>query len=110
MALVKVTSSNVGAFIGALGVEKYIEDNKFLQRSYVKQCPLYTGDYCSDWMTTEMLCKKNCMVRDNVLGTSEQTDRHLNCCATYRLTMIVKGTSSTLYLCDSILDIEVGDI
>lgn len=110
MALIRVTSDNVKEFIGALGIEKYIEDNKNRHFMYTKTCPLYTGNYSDDSMSVERLCKKNCMVRNMVLGTSKQDDSHLNCCATYRLTIIASGGSSTLHLCESILDVEVNDI
>ena len=110
MVLIRVTADNVKEFIGVLGIDKYIEGNKSRHFIYTKTCPLYTGEYSDDSMSVERLCKKNCKLRDMVLGDSPQSDSYLNCCATYRLTIIASGGNSTLYLCESILDVEVGDI
>lgn len=112
MVLIRVTADNVKEFIGALGIatEEYIKGNKTKQLYYTKACPLYTGKYSDNSMSLEMLCKKNCKLRDMVLGDSPQSDSYLNCCATYRLTNIANGGKLTLYLCESILDVEVGDI
>ena len=110
MALIRVTEHNAHEFAYALGILDYIKTNYGRNITYEKSCPLYTDEFIDNTLSVEALCNKNCKTRNLCNGSSPRTDKFLNCCTAFRLSELIEGKSSILYLCDTILDKEVDDI